>query len=79
MEKDENGVWETALEGELYGLFYGYKIKHTKVPELKIVFVLIHMQKLLLLLTLTESKKINCGKRNLIGKVTNGFKGIGVI
>jgi pullulanase/glycogen debranching enzyme len=28
MQRDENGVWETSLNGELFGLFYGYKIKH---------------------------------------------------
>lgn len=26
MKRDSNGVWETSLEGELWGLFYGYKI-----------------------------------------------------
>ncbi len=26
--KDENGVWETAVDGELYGKFYGFKILH---------------------------------------------------
>jgi pullulanase/glycogen debranching enzyme len=29
MIKDENGVWEYSLEGENYGLFYGYKVYHT--------------------------------------------------
>ncbi len=28
MNKDENGVWETSLDGELYGLYYGFKVKH---------------------------------------------------
>jgi pullulanase/glycogen debranching enzyme len=28
MQKDENSVWETAVDGELYGQFYGYKVKH---------------------------------------------------
>ncbi len=25
MNRDSDGVWEASLEGELYGLFYGYK------------------------------------------------------
>ena len=29
MDKDENYVWEYVLEGELYGLFYGFKVYHT--------------------------------------------------
>ncbi len=28
MTRDENAVWETSLEGELYGKFYDFKIKH---------------------------------------------------
>ena len=28
MIKDENGVWETSLDGENYGLYYGYLLKH---------------------------------------------------
>ncbi|RKY93766.1 MAG: pullulanase [Ignavibacteriae bacterium] len=28
MIRDEDGVWETMLKGELYGSFYGYKVKH---------------------------------------------------
>jgi pullulanase/glycogen debranching enzyme len=28
MLKDNDGVWEAELEGELYGLFYGYKVYH---------------------------------------------------
>ena len=35
MEKDEDGVWETAIEGEQYGLFYGFKICHPKVPGIE--------------------------------------------
>jgi len=31
LKRDENGVWETELLGELYGYFYGYKVKHTNV------------------------------------------------
>jgi pullulanase/glycogen debranching enzyme len=30
MAIDENGVWETKLYGEKYGLYYGFKIKHKK-------------------------------------------------
>ena len=29
MIKDENGVWETTVDGELYGSFYGYRVKHS--------------------------------------------------
>ncbi len=29
MIKDENAVWEFSLEGENYGLFYGYRVYHT--------------------------------------------------
>jgi pullulanase/glycogen debranching enzyme len=28
MIRDENAVWETSLDGELYGKFYGYNVKH---------------------------------------------------
>ncbi|HOI30433.1 MAG TPA: alpha-amylase family glycosyl hydrolase [Melioribacteraceae bacterium] len=28
MSKDENGVWEARIEGEQYGLFYGFKVYH---------------------------------------------------
>lgn len=28
MIKDEDGVWETEVDGELYGKFYGYKVSH---------------------------------------------------
>ena len=28
MKKDEDGVWDTELEGELNGLYYGYKVYH---------------------------------------------------
>ena len=30
MAIDEDGVWETKLDGEKYGLYYGFKIKHKK-------------------------------------------------
>ena len=33
MTKDENGVWETFLDGELYGTFYGYKVSHFNQPD----------------------------------------------
>jgi len=32
MNRDENGVWETSLDGELYGLFYGFKVCHHETP-----------------------------------------------
>ena len=32
MSRDENGVWETSLNGELYGLFYGFKVCHPETP-----------------------------------------------
>jgi pullulanase len=32
MTRDENGVWETSLDGELYGLYYGYKVCHQETP-----------------------------------------------
>ena len=32
MTRDENGVWETSLDGELYGLFYGFKVCHPETP-----------------------------------------------
>ncbi len=35
MVKDEDGVWETAIEGEQYGLFYGFKIHHTEVSGIE--------------------------------------------
>lgn len=28
MSRDENAVFETSLDGELYGKFYGFKVKH---------------------------------------------------
>lgn len=30
MQRDEEGVWEAVLEGELFGTFYGYKIFNPK-------------------------------------------------
>jgi pullulanase/glycogen debranching enzyme len=32
MTRDENGVWETSLDGELYGLYYGFKVCHPGTP-----------------------------------------------
>ncbi len=32
MKRDENGVWETSLDGELYGLYYGFKVCHPGTP-----------------------------------------------
>ena len=32
MTRDENGIWETSLNGELYGLFYGFKVCHPGTP-----------------------------------------------
>jgi len=34
MSPDENGVWETKLEGEKYGLYYGYSVKQRKHKNL---------------------------------------------
>ncbi len=31
MAKDESSVWEVSLEGELYGSFYGYRVKHSDI------------------------------------------------
>ena len=28
MIRDENAVWETAIDGELYGKYYGFNVKH---------------------------------------------------
>jgi pullulanase/glycogen debranching enzyme len=35
MKRDEDGVWETHIDGEQYGIFYGYKIKHSGMPGLE--------------------------------------------
>ena len=32
MIRDKDGVWETSLTGELYGLFYGFKVCHPGTP-----------------------------------------------
>ena len=33
MKRDENGVWEAFIDGENYGLFYGYKVIHKNDEE----------------------------------------------
>ncbi|MHB1687488.1 MAG: alpha-amylase family glycosyl hydrolase [Ignavibacteriaceae bacterium] len=35
MKRDNEGVWETSIEGEHYGLFYGYKVFNPKYPKTK--------------------------------------------
>ena len=30
MIKDEDGVWETVIEGEQQGVYYGYKVSHSE-------------------------------------------------
>ncbi len=40
MTRDENGVWETALDGELYGTFYGYRVKHLSSPGIENIICL---------------------------------------
>ena len=40
MGKDENGVWEVSLEGELYGSFYGYRVKHSDIPGIENIICL---------------------------------------
>ena len=32
MSRDENDIWEAELDGELYGLYYGYKVCHPGTP-----------------------------------------------
>ncbi|MCH7772989.1 MAG: pullulanase, partial [Bacteroidetes bacterium] len=36
----ENGVWEVSLEGELYGSFYGYRVKHSDIPGIENIICL---------------------------------------
>jgi pullulanase len=33
MIRDSDGVWETSLDSELYGSFYGYQVKHKNVRD----------------------------------------------
>jgi len=40
MEMDENGVWETSLEGERYGLYYGFRIRNMKMPGIESIICL---------------------------------------
>ena len=40
MQKDENGVWEVSLEGELYGSFYGYRVKHKDIAGIENIICL---------------------------------------
>jgi len=40
MQKDENGVWEVSLEGELYGSYYGYRVKHSDIHGIENIICL---------------------------------------
>jgi len=40
MQKDENGVWEVSLEGELYGSFYGFRVKHIDIHGIENIICL---------------------------------------
>ena len=40
MAKDESSVWEVSLEGELYGSFYGYRVKHSDIPGIENIICL---------------------------------------
>ena len=40
MIKDEDGVWETVLDGELYSTFYGYRINHFSMPGVENIICL---------------------------------------
>ena len=40
MQRDNNGVWEASIEGEHYGLFYGFKIFNPKYPSTKNIICL---------------------------------------
>jgi pullulanase/glycogen debranching enzyme len=40
MVKDDEGVWETSINGENYGLYYGYKVFNPKYPSTKNVVCL---------------------------------------
>ncbi len=35
MSSDSSGVWETSIDGEHYGLFYGFKVFNPKYPRTK--------------------------------------------
>ena len=40
MVRDDDGVWETSLDGEQYGLFYGFRVRHYSVPGVENVICL---------------------------------------
>ncbi len=40
MQPDSEGVWEAVLDGEKYGLFYGFKVYNPKYPSTKDVICL---------------------------------------
>ncbi len=40
MQRDSEGVWETSIEGEHYGLFYGFKVFNPKHPSTKNIICL---------------------------------------
>jgi pullulanase len=40
MKKDENGVWEVSLDGELFGSFYGYRVKHKDIAGIENIICL---------------------------------------
>jgi len=54
MIKDSNGVWETTLDGELYGLFYGYKVTQKNNTYSKNVVCIDLMQKQWQLIMITS-------------------------
>ncbi|RJP74308.1 MAG: pullulanase [Ignavibacteriales bacterium] len=39
MLKDTSGVWETSIDGELYGLFYGFKVKNETTPDQNVICI----------------------------------------
>ncbi len=40
MHEDDEGIWETSIDGENYGLYYGYKVFNPKYPSTKDVICL---------------------------------------
>ena len=40
MQSDTNGIWETSIEGEHYGLSYGFKVFNPKYPTTKNILCL---------------------------------------
>lgn len=40
MIRDENSVWEATVDGELFGSFYGYRIKHSDNPAIEDIICL---------------------------------------